>query len=97
MFVFSWYMSMTEPSRSAKRIGKPPPLRKPGFEPIQAAGVMVVVAVHADPAGKLDLGLRSPVGPVNAMGATGHLWRNARVLRLELCQLSVEGGRQITW
>ena len=47
------------------------------------AGVVVVVGVHPDAAGELDLGVRGPVRPVDAVRAARDLRRDARVLRLE--------------
>ena len=53
---------------------------KPGLVADPAAGVVVVVRVEPDPVRELDLRLRRPVDPVDAVGAAGDRRRDARVL-----------------
>ena len=54
-----------------------------GLRADPAGRVVVVVGVHPDPAGELDLRVRGPVRPVDAVGAARDLGRDVRVLRLE--------------
>ena len=53
-----------------------------GLRADPGAGVVVVVRVHPDAVRELDLGVRRPVGPVDAVGAARDGRRDARVLGL---------------
>ena len=54
---------------SAKRIGMPEPVKKPGAVLRSTGGPVVVVRVEADAVGQLDLRLRGPVAPDDAVRA----------------------------
>src|SRR6185295_20033819 len=57
--------------------------------------IVVVVRVHADPPRRLDLGVRDPVGPEDAVRAARDLRWEARVLPLELRKLRVVTGGEL--